>query len=191
MKFTIKFAILAALLMAAQSASARVIWDWEFTNPFNEVGQRATVVMNARLNVSALSTEAFSWDGATGWSYFAAWPLYTTYNITRGPGGDYGFRGNHGLGSFFDQFRGVTIAPGESLDFVFGVLSPKYGLARTGQYTSTGYQEFFLSGLGRRHNSYFHVTVPEPATWALLAAGLLMVPAVVGVRRRRRSGVAL
>ncbi len=175
MKSTMSTTLMAILLLAAQSAQARVIWDWDFVNPFNEVGQRATVVMNARITVDARSTEAFAWDGARGWAYLNSWPLWKAYTFSFGPAGGF---------SFFDQFRGVTIAPGESFDFVFGVLSPRNGLARVGSYTST-YQAFFLSGLGRRHNHYFQVDVPEPAAWGLLAAGLFMAPMMLAVRRRR------
>ncbi len=176
-------ALLAGLfLFAAHTAQAAVIWDWDFINPVQTVTPTQTVTMAARITNDATSTGNLVYPATITFAGINPGSAYGVYDF---------FFGTNGA-DFWPQLSSMNLAPGESLDFIFGTLVPVGGLVAPGTYQLTGGSLFLGDVLGGRSGKTFQVTVvggvpvPEPAAWALLLVGLLMVPFLVRNHRRQR-----
>ncbi|MCZ6572817.1 MAG: PEP-CTERM sorting domain-containing protein [Planctomycetota bacterium] len=172
-------ALVVAVLPAV--AFADPILGWTFDDPTPTVGPFETVIMNATLTNDAAADMNFLGADVDG----GAW----THGTISG-GGPYVFTFGPAA-SFFPQFSGLILAPGDSFSFVFGTLTPVGGgPVAPGMYTSLpgGRIGFFIQPTGRFlvqvTDGPFTVTVvPEPSISALLCAGL----GLFFLRRRKRA----
>ncbi len=152
----------------ALAADPQVNWSWSFDRTEHSVRYDESVVLRATLFNEATSTGNLV-VGNVG-SIFSG-DLQKAYDFQTGlPGLDLG-----------QQLLGSTVAPGASLPFVFGVLSPIPGAVLPGSYDA---DPAFLAidsvELLAANTFRINVAVPEPSTSALLVVGGL----VLGRRRR-------
>ncbi len=190
--------VLAAVLLGGpRQAEALLVWDWfylehEFlTFPTSGLNKPAdeTVVLHARLFNSLLSNEPLTQSYITGAVYSS---LDSEFGGTTGIY-DFDF-GPSGPASYFTQFAGLDLAPGDGGNFVFGTLTPSPVPAPDGSYI--GHGRFLLTNAqggveDRQHSLTVNAfgspqpspSAPEPSSLLLLSTGLL---AFIGTGSRRR-----
>ena len=170
MKNNICISFLAVLLfLVAPRAEVQADWDWDFTNSAQTHQPDSAIIMEARV-----------WSDSTSSTYDLESSIrYLTYE-TNDFGAYYDFdSGPSGASHWSDQFEGVTLDPGTSYDFIFGVLEPKSSFIPKGTLFTAFGEINHKDSLSRQ----FTATVtPEPASMLLMGSGLL---AVLGFRRRQ------
>ena len=109
-----------SLLASPTVASAAPIWSWEFDVTHYTVDADDSIVLTATLFNSPSSTEQLTTFGGASFTG----DLQKVYDFTFGPTGD--------SSDFGTEFIGMNLAPGESLPFVLGILTPIGGQAPPG-----------------------------------------------------------
>jgi len=161
-------------LSAPSTASADTIWSSSFNQTNFEVGPTDSVVLDATVFNSPLSTEPIMRIG--GGSFTG--DLQAFYDYESGP-----------IAPFF----GLSIAPGDHFSFVLGTLSPIGGSVPPGTYPFCCEAHLTFGSANSSssqpplntfeiHVTPVHVT-PEPPMWALCGVGV-----VPFVWWRRRAG---
>ena len=168
----------AGLIGSTLPAQAALLVDFTFDNPNQTVGATDTVELWATLSNDAGSTESLV--GAD----LNTPAIYNGSLI--GSGNPY----NWDASSVFDAIRPIILAPGESFNFLFGLLIPKGGSVEPGTYRSPG---AWMNFNGVEYGGYEinpvtitveGVEVPAPAALGLLLLGLA---GVTGIRRITRG----
>lgn len=180
MKVQKKLWVAAAAAFISVSLSSGIsvaapIAHWSFDEPAGLAGPSDTLTMFATLTNDPTSTEAIA---GLGGGLYAWGNLWTAYTFNWGPSG---------FASLIDQFSGVNLLPGESMQFVFGTLTPSSGTVPEGTYaaqygltyldfkymedccTRREVRSYAENGFARTVAS---ASVPEPSTFMLLASGL-------------------
>lgn len=179
-------AFLCVSLSSGISVAAPIA-HWSFDEPAGIAGPTDTLTMFATLTNDATSTEAITGVGGSGF----AWGNFgTAYSYTSG---------TSGFASLIDQFSGVNLLPGESMQFVFGVLTPSNGTVSYGTYaTQDGltYLDFkYMEDCCTRREVRAYAengfertvaaaSVPEPGTMLIMGSGL----AGLAFMRRYKKG---
>jgi hypothetical protein len=146
-------------LSAPSTASADTIWAWSFNETKFVVGPTDSIVLEATVFNSPLSTEPIMRMG--GGSFTG--DLQAIYDFTFGDN---------------TPFLGLSLKPGDDFSFVLGTLTPIGGSVPIGTYPfcCEAHLEFgsvsSSSSLLPLNTFEIHV-VPEPPTWALCGAGVV------------------
>lgn len=185
-------AMLIAITLIACSAAAWAtpVWSWEFQQDFFIVEPTETIVLQATLHNHDLSAENLTDTFFTGaHAVFNGGPsaLYSDFSFSFGPqgGGDWE--------NLFRQFDGIDLAPGESFDFVFGVLTPNSPLDIGATYWPGGLislPPYYLDDICL-DSTRFEVApaiVPEASTLNLFGIGISMM---ICMRLRRNQTCTL
>lgn len=216
--------LLAGLCLSALSAAALAVPSATLTHLEREAVTSGTVDVDVWLRLTAGETIDFS--GTSGFlpgelSEFAVidaivpttsatcagtfWPqapLSACYDVAA----PWRFNFNSDFATGWDRLNGMTLAAGETFDFLIGRFSPQNGTVAPGTYTALNFSmELSISGQdasGAPLQRWFTLgescptvddscaftrtvtAVPEPATAALLPLGL---GALVAWRRRRAA----
>ncbi len=160
---------------APSAASAETIWAWSFNETNFVVGPTDSIVLQATVFNSPLSTEPIMKIG--GGSFTG--DLQAIY--------DFEFGSNA-------QFLGLSLAPGDDFSFVLGTLTPIGGSVPIGtyQFCCEAHLEFGSVGsstvLPPLNTFEIHVVpenevVPELPTWAMCSVGVMPF-----IWRRLRAG---
>lgn len=175
---------LAALAATSTASHAELQMSWDLHSWSLEASPSETLQLHAHIHNSPASTEHL-----LGSRFVAAYG--------EGLEGLYDFA--PATPSLAEQFAQLDLAPGESLDFIFGVLVPINGRVEPGVYGGGGYSLNFRDAQGAEVSWQPEASllvrvvdrgtpddpqhVPEPATAALAALGL----AAAGWGRRQRK----
>jgi hypothetical protein len=166
-----QIAVILVLLVCARSqASDSVYWNFDRTS--------YTVTPTDTIEITATLVNDMSGHFLTnvGGASFTG-DMQLSYDFTFGPAGE----------NFGTQFIGLSLAPGESFQFVWGNLTPINGFVPPGTY---GPDPAFLEVGGRQlspGNFFEVVVVPEPSVVALaFLAGICWF--IFKVRRWLRYG---
>lgn len=165
------------------NADASLVWGWGIDNPVQVVLPTDSVVFMATLRNDADSTENLYGTNIRDRGYWVSSAsccsveLNSQYTLNNpGMGGDV-----QQTQTFFSQFNNMTLAPGESFNFIFLYLTPKIGTANIGTYD-------FSARLGLRYlatgvgpiTQYSHTDpsivvnpIPVPPAAMLMLSGLL------------------
>ena len=178
---------LAALAATSTASHAELQMSWDLHSWTLEGSPTATLQLHAHLHNSPTSTEHL-----LGSRFVAAYG--------EGLEGLYEFA--PATPSLVEQFAQLDLAPGESMDFLFGLLVPINGHVEPGVYGGGGYSLNFRDAQGAEVSWQPEASllvrvvdratpddpqhVPEPATAALAALGL----AAAGCGRRQRKAQA-
>lgn len=164
------------------SASAALIWDWSLDAPVQVVSPTDSVIFRATLHNDIASTEYVYGANIRNQGYWVSnvacctTQLGSQYTLNNpGMGGDVKQSPN-----FFSQFDDLRLAPGESFEFVFLYLTPKYGTASVGQYNFTARLGLSYLATGaapvmqysQTAPSVIVSTVPQPPAILLLLSGM-------------------
>lgn len=176
----------AAVLAAASNAShAELDMSWDMHRWSLEATPGETLRLTARIHNSAVSNEHLLGARFVGFYGEGLEGLYDFAPSTP---------------SLAEQFAQLDLAPGESMDFIFGLLVPINGHVEPGVYGGGSYSLSFRDSEGAdvswqpeaslairvadRSTPDDPQHVPEPTTAALAALGL----AAAGWGRRQRKG---
>lgn len=112
--------------MVSTAAHAALVFSWDFTNNHQTFAPEDIVPIFAVLANEITSTENITIDSLSRAEVNFSGNIdnTTNYILNFAPGGV----------SFFDQFSGIDLSPGESFLFQFGELLPVGGSALAGQY---------------------------------------------------------
>jgi hypothetical protein len=157
--------VLASIQLSAPStASAETMWWWSFNETNFVVGPTDSVVLQATVFNSPLSTEPIMRIG--GGSFTG--DLQATYDFEWGP---------------YPPFLGLSIEPGDQFSFLLGTLRPIGGSVPIGThpFCCEAHLEFGTasSSVSLPPTNTFEIqvienhVVPEPPTWALCGVGVV------------------
>jgi len=178
-RFPLRHVAAAAVALASTASHASLVFGWDLNDWNPVVGQQEVVQLHAQLFNSPASTEWLRGD-----RLLAA--------VGEGIEDRYDFA--DAVPALADQLRDVVLAPGQSLDFVFGRLLPQGGEVDPGSYMGGGFGMGFADDSGRAvwwtpdHSLLVTVrdtgggTVPEPSPLALLALAGAAALLLRGVR---------
>jgi hypothetical protein len=157
-------------LSTPSTASADTIWAWSFNETNFVVGPTDSIVLQATVSNSPLSTEPIMRIG--GGSFTG--DLQATYDFEFGP---------------ITPFLGLSLNPGDDFSFVLGTLRPIGGSVPVGTYPFCCEAHLEFGSVSSSTslpplNTFQIEVVPEPPTWALCGIGV-----VAFVSRRLRAGV--
>ena len=215
LKFICTAACTVLFIMAGRNAIAGPSFSYAFTAPAGVVATTDTITLAASFVNNGTEILAFTADGR---GFTSGWPSDALFgaNITHGtfdPAYDFFFGPTHDATaqSFFNQFAGMALLPGQSLNFVFGNYVPHSGSVSPGSYSIyrgdagifplvfhdvyNAFLEVYSPASGQTlfaapSDSGFSrdvvaVSVPEPKTYAMLFAGL----GILGLITRRRKRI--
>ena len=140
MDFTLRIVFLFAAMAVSNNSLGAIIWSWEFNDPHVTVTPNETVVFRATLHndIASETIKNLDLDPETGEPRIFWTVIYDDGSIVgyddimlaydRLPGS-----AAAPFVSFFDQFAGVVIEPGESFEFTYYTLEP-IGSAEIGKY---------------------------------------------------------
>jgi hypothetical protein len=166
-----KVAVAAACLLAGAAAHAETIWGWSF-QPGNLGTLSATDQAVGKVTIFnyAGSTETLKLDGFFfGGGTYLNGVLVNEYSFAFGDEGQQLHLANAGL------------APGETYSFILGTFSPDADGVAAGSYSALGRLRSTDGQVVNNLLSWQVAAVPEPASYAMLMAGL----GLVGLARRR------
>ena len=178
---TVLFTAMICSFVFVCPARATIVWDWEFLNSGLFVPPDVNVIQMARITNFSTAGETVGYTGNV-----------TALIINAAKENEPGYVDTWGTdGTFFNQFIGTVLHPGESKDFVFAIYDP-IGNAAIG-YHAVEVQTMQLGlvdGSNTRLQGAFHVfewctssnpdecmpplcDVPEPLSLLLFGPGLL------------------
>jgi hypothetical protein len=150
----------SAINLAAQGT---LNWHWDFNqtlysvNPIDVIYVHATIVNDPSSSTDLTHGSMMSWGIDPSYSQ-------PPYQFVFGP--------SPGLHPFLDQFDNLDLAPGQSLQFVWGYLTPIGGSVAPDTY-HFGPGSLSFDSSSTEYSSGFDVhVVPEPASTSLLVVGL-------------------
>lgn len=174
------------LTVLPSTAHAVLVWDWFFFPQATKTvaPNQSPISFEATIFNSFFSNEHLTQSRLAGAGWFRD-TIPATYDFEFGVPGTI---------SFFDQFAGMDLAPGDSLGFVFGTFTQVAGPASPGTYQSLG-------GIGLRipdsesvdskqHAFGLNVTspstpiIPEPTSFILFSAALVLTICSRAIRKR-------
>jgi hypothetical protein len=146
-------------LSAPSTASADTIWGWSFNETNFVVGPTDSIVLQATVFNTPLSTEPIMKIG--GGSFTG--DLQAIYDFEWGPNA---------------PFLGLSVEPGDHFSFLLGTLTPIGGSVPIGTYPfcCEAHLEFGSASSSASLppiNTFEIQVVPEPPTWALCGVGVL------------------
>lgn len=146
-------------LSRPSTAAADTIWWWSFNETSFVVGPTDSIVVEATVFNSPLSTEPMMKIG--GGSFTG--DLQATYAFEWGSN---------------DPFLGLSLAPGSHFSFVLGTLRPIGGSVPTGTYPfcCEAHLEFGTASSSTSLpplNTFEIQVVPEPPMWVLFGGGVV------------------
>lgn len=166
------FRALALGALLTPTAWASLDWHWSFDQPAYTVGPSDSILVRATLYNEPTSTENLTGPAV---SMLFAGDFQKTFDFTFGtPGSVFGM-----------EFLRADLAPGDSLPFVFGLLTPVGGVAPAGTHLADPAFMALNGGNWTEAINRLQVTiVPDPASPALGIVGGLAVAAISFARRR-------
>lgn len=182
--------------LAHTDTEAALIWSWDISNPVQVVSVTDPIMFLATLYNDRTSTEHLygAYNRENGYWVSNASCCNASLNAqyvlnNPGVGGDVRQEPN-----FISQFYELDLAPGETFEFVFLNLTPRYGTVESGRYdfnarlgisnsTSGALPELRYSA---SNPSIIVSEVPLPAAGPLFASALLTLLLRVG--RQVRAG---
>jgi hypothetical protein len=183
MKAKVLTALLTALSFGAVfdvRAQATLNWHWDFDQSSYVVAPTDIIYLNATIVNDASSTVDLIHQS---FMVFGIDPNYspTPYQFTFG-------RTN--ILDFLDQFNGMDLAPGQTLQIVWGRLTPNGGPVVPGTY-EFGPSNLAFEGGTTEYTGGFEVqVVPEPASFLLLFVGFACSLAVRHCGTTRKNSFA-
>ena len=161
-----KILLLIALIIASlQAAHASLILDWNFTETKITTSPTEVILLNAFVSNDNSSTKNFDESLIMGAGVDGV-GIIDFYSFSFG-------------GDFRSQFENVILEPGESFEFVYGILRPRSSVP-IGNYLF-GPAEFNIPGFdGVRDKTVSISVVPIPAAVWLLGSALL---GLFGIKR--------
>jgi hypothetical protein len=164
-------------LFVSTSAHATLIFGWDFAPSEVTVTNTDSIVISATLTNSLASDENLT-IVPTGAGLAGASDVTAEYQFYFGPLDD----GNSS--DLFAQFTGLDLAPGESVNFVFGGLTPLGGFVPDGTYDIASGSLNFPGVGGVNSDSAYTIHVPETSVTTLFAGALGVLIALRGRVRR-------
>ena len=159
--------------LCTSSAHADLIVSWSIDLPVQVAGPNDTLTIDSTIRNDNSSDKNINLDTAIIGTSILLADFTPSYDFFFGDGG-----------SFYDQFDGIVLTPGDSFGFVFGTLTPN-GEVAPGTYAS-GALNINIDRVGDNvpaTNWPFQVTVVPvaPAVW-LFGSGLI---GLIGIARRK------
>ncbi|GEM_PF-5751331 len=141
-KIFIVLAILTATTYGnVNEAHALLAWDWNILNNDQVVSPTDDVTVMARLSNSSTAGETIGGSSANFFITGASAGTFSEYLFQFGPDPLY---------DFFGQFSALTLSPGNTFDFTFGVYSPNAPGAPPTSYNTFG--DLTLVELAQQNN---------------------------------------
>lgn len=174
-----KFLGFIVLAVSTLSANATVYFTWDFDQPVNNVSSTQVIEMWATLTISPSSTESITVDFSTLTSMSSSGTLLDLTDSGSDPQ-PYTWQFASGPGPVVGE---ILLAPGDSQQFIFGILVPKAGIT-PGTYSNVNVLSLGFD-LSADADSEFVVnvsSVPVPAAAWLFGSALI---GLVGLKRKR------
>ncbi len=160
--------IMIFFLISTTNSAAEVFGiGWDFNTPIIEVNPTETINVWATLYNN--SDPGFTFDqsnyGSAGTSF--SWGTLI-YNDNYTPNNPYDYS------NLFENMNNISLAPGESIEFLYITLTPHGGAASPGTYSNLNWiYPDFAGGILSESALTIHVnSVPVPAAFFLFSSGL-------------------
>lgn len=169
--FTIALMVVLVLGATNVYAQAAVLWDWQYDSANFIIGPSETAILNATLYNSSDSISNLVRSDLS-WASYSPSQNANLYSFNWGPNG-----------SFWQQFNGLDLTPGESFGFVFGIMTPLTSPMADGMVvqanTTVGMRSYgslarpmqFMVGQAQKIPG--DNVIPEPITALLLTSGFM------------------